>query len=84
MNSTCPRRVRTATFATVVAFVACASTGSPASAAHPHANGDEGGRITGANSVSPYAEPIAALDGMTLAQYIQQHLAGDRRMSTVV
>ena len=80
MNSNSSRQIRTATFATVVAFVACASTASPSFAAHAHRAGDGCG---GTSSVSPYAEPIAALDGMTLAEYILQHQADDPRTSTV-
>ena len=80
MNSNRTRQIRNATFATVVAFVACASTASPSFAAHAHGNGEG---CAGTNSVSPYAEPIAALDGMTLAQYILEHQAGDPRTSTV-
>ncbi len=81
MNTNHTHQIRTATLATVVAFVACASTASPAFAEHTHADGEGG---TGTSSVSPYAEPIAALDGMTLAEYIQKHHAGDPRTHTVV
>ncbi len=31
----------------------------------------------------PYAEPLAALDGRTLAQYLADHQAGDRRLALV-
>ena len=83
MKTNHTKQIRMATIATVAAFVVCASTTSPAFAAHTHGNGDgDGGSGTG--YVSPYAEPIAALDGMTLARYIQMHQAGDRRTATVV
>ena len=81
MNTNRIHQIRTATFTTVVAFVACASTASPAFAGETHDNGEGG---AGTNSVSPYAVPISALDGMTLAQYLQQHQAGDPRTATVV
>jgi hypothetical protein len=73
------QQVRTATLATVIAFVAFAGTTAPAFATHTHDDGEGG---TGTSSVSPYAEPIAALDGMTLAEYIQNHHAGDPRTHT--
>ena len=78
MNSNRIHKVRTAT---VIAFIACASTASPAFAGEAHGDG-EGGAVT--NNVSPYAMPTTALDGMTLAQYLQQHQAGDHRTITVV
>ena len=81
MNTNHTKQIRTATFATVVAFVACATTALPALAAHTRGDG-EGGSGTG--YASPYAVPIAALDGMTLARYIQMHQAGDPRTATVV
>ncbi len=81
MNTNHTHQIRTATFATVVAFVACASTAAPAFAGETHGDG-EGGSATA--SVSPYAVPITALDGMTLAQYVQEHQAGDPRTATVV
>ena len=79
MNTKHTHQIRTATLATVVAIVACASTASPAFAKHRH-----GGGGSGTSSISPYAVPIAALDGMTLAEYIQRHHAGDPRTHTVV
>ncbi len=80
MNTNRIHQIRTATFATVVAFIACASTTSPAFAGEAQGDGEGG---SGTNSVSTYAEPIAALDGMTLAEYIQNHQAGDPRTATV-
>ena len=70
MNTNHTHQIRTATLATVIAFVACASTTAPAFAAHTHDDGEGG---SGTTAVSPYAEPIAALGGMTLAEYIQNH-----------
>ena len=81
MNTHRIHQIRTATFATVVAFIACASTASPALAGESHDNGEGGSGIT---RVSPYAVPIAALDGLVLAQYVQNHHAGNPRTTTVV
>ena len=81
MNTKHIHQIRTATITTVIAFLACASTASPAFAGETHGNGEGG---SGTNSVSPYAVPITALDGLTLAQYIQDHQAGDQRTATVV
>ena len=78
MNTNRTHQIRTATLATVFAFVASAGTTSPF-AAHTHVDDDRG---TGTSSISPYAEPIDALGGMTLAIYIQRHHAG--RTHTVV
>ena len=81
MNAKHIHQIRTATITTVVAFVACASTAAPAFAGETHGDGEGG---SGTNSVSPYAVPITALDGLTLAQYLQEHQAGDERTATVV
>ena len=80
MNTIKTRRIRIATFTTVVAFVAAAGTASPA-VATPAQDEAEGGAGTIASS---YAQPIAALGGMTLAQYLQEHQAGDPRTFTGV
>jgi len=80
MNTNRTHQVRTATIATVVAFVACASTTAPAFAGHTHGDGEGG---SGTSTVSTYAVPIAAI-GMTMAQYVQNHQAGDSRTATVV
>lgn len=37
--------------------------------------------VSAAPSTSPYAEPLAALGGLTLAQYLADHRVGDRRLS---
>ena len=34
-----------------------------------------------APGTSPYAEPLATLGGLTLAQYLADHRVGDRRLS---
>lgn len=81
MNINPIHQIRTATFTTVVAFIACAGTAVPASAGETPGDGEGG---SGTNSVSPYAVPIAALDGLTLAQYLQKHQAADSRTATVV
>jgi hypothetical protein len=71
----------TATLTTIVAVIACASTASPAFAGETHDNGEGG---AGTDSASPYAAPITSLDGMTLAQYIQEHDAADPRTATLI
>jgi len=81
MNTNRRHQIRTATITTVIAFVVCASTAAPAFAGETHSNGEGG---SGTNSASPYVVPITALDGLTLAQYIQQHQDGDPRTATVV
>ena len=81
MNTNRIHQIRTATFTSMIAFVACASTAAPAFAGETHDNGEGG---AGTNSVSPYAVPITALDGMTLAEYIKNHHDGDPRTHTAV
>lgn len=81
MNTHRSHQIRTATLATVMAFVAWASTGAPAFAGEAHGDGEGG---SGTNSDSPYAVPITALGGLTLAQYIQKHQDGDPRTASVV
>ena len=81
MNTNRIHQIRTATFTTMVAFIACASTASPTFAGEAHDNGEGGSGIA---TVSSYALPITALDEMTLAQYLQNHQAGDPRTATVV
>ena len=76
MNTTTTTRIRTSLFAATVAFVACMATASPASANHTREDAGQGG--SGA-AFGSYAEPLAALDGDSLAQYIQEHQAGDPR-----
>ena len=79
MNTKHTHQIRTATVATVIAFVAYAGTATPAFAGETHGDGEGG---SGTSGVSPYAEPIDALGGMTLAEYIGNHNAG--RTHTVV
>ena len=81
MNTNRIYQIRTATLTTVVAFVACVSTTSPALAGEAHGDG-EGGAAT--STVGPYATPLAGLDGLTLAQYMKKHQDGDPRTVTVV
>lgn len=81
MNTHRNHQIRTATSTSVVAFIACASTAAPAFAGEAHGDGEGG---SGTSSVSPYAVPITALEGLTLAQYIQKHQDGDPRTATVV
>ena len=54
--------------AAVVLGVATIALAAPASAAAPVSAG------------SPYAQPLDALDGQTLAQYLADHFAGDPRL----
>ena len=81
MNTHRIHQIRTATFTTIVAVIACASTASPAFAGETHDNGEGG---SGTNSASPFAVRIAALDGLTLAQYIEDHHAGDPHTVTLI
>ena len=80
MNTHHSTRIRTATCGAVFAFVACASTASPAFAMRTHGQGDGN---SGTASISPYAVPIATIGGMTMAQYVQRHEASDPRTATV-
>jgi hypothetical protein len=80
MNTNHTHQIRAATLATVVAFVTCASTAVPAFATHSHGEGERGS----GTAVSPYAVPITALGGRTLAEYIANHQADDPRTHTVV
>jgi hypothetical protein len=81
MNTNRIHQIRTATTTAVIAFIACASTAAPAFAVETHGDGEGG---SGTKTVSPYTVPITALDGMTLAQYLSNHQAGDPRTTTVV
>ena len=83
MNTNRTHQIRTAAITTIVAFIACANTATPAFATHTHDEGDGSGG-TAISALSPYSVPTAALDGMTLAQYLQNHQAGDPRTATVV
>src|SRR5215203_4488064 len=62
MNTNRIHQIRTATFTTMIAFIACASTASPTFAGETHDNGEGG---SGTNSASPYVVPITALEEMT-------------------
>ena len=81
MNTKHTHQIRTATLATVIAFVAYAGTTAPAFAGETHRDGEGG---SGTSGVLPYAVPIDALGGMTLAEYIKNHHDGDHRTHTVV
>ena len=62
----------TAGLVTVTTAAALLGAGTPAQA-QPTCTDDT---VRGtATSVSPYAEPIDALDGRTLAQYLAEHMA---------
>ena len=81
MNTLHTHQIRTATLATVIAFVAYAGTTAPAFATHTHGDGEGGAATT---ALPPYAVPLDALGGMTLAEYIKDHHDGDPRTHTVV
>ena len=81
MNTNRINRIRIATLTTVVAFVACASTATPAFAGETHSDGDGG---AGTNTESPYAMPLDALDGMTRAQYVREHQDGYPRTAMLI
>ena len=66
--------------AALVALVACAGTASPAFAAP--CDDRYGG--SGHALISAYALPITALGGITLAEYVAAHHAGDARLNPVV
>lgn len=73
-------KIRIAAVATITAaFLPVTMTAAPAFAAHPH---DNDARSPGQTTDSPYAQPLAALGGNTLAQYLQEHQAGDPRTAT--
>jgi hypothetical protein len=74
MNSTTSRSSVVSAL-TLVAAVATIATATPAVASPPR--GPEGPRVT---STSAYAEPLDALGGRTLAQYLADHYARDRRL----
>jgi hypothetical protein len=81
MNTNQSHQIRTATFATFIAIVACVSTAASTFAVETHGDGEG---VSGSNGVSPYAVPITALDGLTLAQYIQKHQDAGPRTATGV
>jgi hypothetical protein len=70
-SSTRSRTVSALTFVVVTSI----ATAAPAIASQPR---EPKGAGTTARSV--YAEPFAALAGRTLAQYLADHQAGDRRL----
>jgi hypothetical protein len=79
MNTNRNHRIRIACYTAAATFVAIAGsvgTASPGFAAPAHGDGEGGGATC---TISPYAQPLEALGGQTLAQYVQQHQAGDPR-----
>jgi hypothetical protein len=72
MNSTTRSSIVAALTFVVVTSIA---TAAPAMASQPR---EPGG--AGTTAASAYAEPLAALAGRTLAQYLADHQAGDRRL----
>jgi uncharacterized membrane protein YfcA len=75
MNTNRTIKVRTAVVA--AAFAIVASAGTPAYAEHGHEEAESGTRV------APFAVPIAALGGLTLAQYVEQHEAADQRLAVI-
>ena len=73
MNSTA--RSSNIVSALTLVVVTSIATATPAGASQPR--GPEGADAT---STAVYAEPLDALDGRTLAEYIADHRAGDRRL----
>ena len=82
MNTNHTHQIRTATLATVIAFVAYAGTTAPAFAAHTHDDGR--GRLLEPphSRRTPSRSRLSA--EMTLAEYIKNHHDGDHRTHTVV
>ncbi len=72
MNSTTRSRIVSALTVVVVTSIA---TAAPATASQPREPRGEG-----TTTPSAYAEPLVALAGRTLAQYLADHQAGDRRL----
>ncbi len=72
--------IRTAALVSAIAVATVVA--SPAMAQH----GREDNRPAHVSAAGPmgYGTPLAALDGQTLVQYLQQHQASDRRTATVI
>jgi hypothetical protein len=70
---------------TIVSFVAVFGAVSVGSAEARPTCGESGDRcraaVGSAVSSSAFGEPLAALGGRSLAQYLADHMAGDRRLS---
>ncbi len=77
MNSNQTRQIRTAALASAIGVVMIV-VASPATAAQ-HERTDRS--PAGVSEPAPlgYGTPLAALDGQTLAQYLQDHQAQDAR-----
>ena len=74
-------RIRTP-FIAVFAAVVCSTVPSSAFAAPTCGEGRQ--RAGYPEASSPYAVPIAALGGQSMAQYLQRHQDSDSRTHTVV
>jgi hypothetical protein len=81
MNTKQTRQIRTAVLASAIVAV-MTMVASPASAQHAHTSDSPAG-MSGAGALA-YGTPLASLDGRTLAQYVQEHQAQDRRTVTVI
>ena len=81
MNTNHTHQIRTATIVIVVATIAGVGTSASAFGVPTR---DGGEARSGNAAFSPYAEPIAALGGRTLAEYVQDHQADDPRTATVI
>ncbi len=79
-TNTTTRKIRTATLVSAIAALAT-MVASPAMAQHLRDDGPAG--ASGAGALG-YGTALSALDGQSLAQYLQQHQASDPRISTVV
>ncbi|MEO7421339.1 MAG: hypothetical protein ABIU87_02960 [Ornithinibacter sp.] len=72
------RKTTSASFILLAAIL----LGAPSANAENSRTGGEDG--PGTATISPYAVPIDALGGITMAQYIQNHQAGDPHTTATV
>lgn len=69
-----------ATAMTLLSLSAAPSFGRPVCDSEGRSCAQSVSAVT-APSTSPYAEPLEALGGLTLAQYLADHRVSDRRLS---
>jgi hypothetical protein len=79
MNTTTHCMFRFASAATFVAIATAGTIGAGSPAFASPTRGEGEGNV-GSVSDAPYAQPIDALGGLTLAQYVEQHQAGNPRI----
>ena len=77
MNFNQTRQIRTAALASAIGVVMIV-VASPATAAQ-HQRTDRGPEGVSETAALGFGMPMAALDGQTLAQYLQEHQAQDER-----